>query len=82
MAGNQHRGAPYGNQRAKGNRGGPGHKSKFRTEYTAQVTRLAMLGYTDEEIGQYFGVAESVICYWQKRHSGHCQLEATRNIRH
>ena len=59
--------APFGNKNAIGNKGG-GRKPKYRPEYAAEVLSLALLGLTDEEIGEHFGVNGPCICKWQKKH--------------
>jgi hypothetical protein len=63
-----HRGAPYGNRYAVGNRGGSGQKPKYKPEFAAEAVNLALLGLTDEQIGAHFGVVQSVVTQWKRQH--------------
>jgi len=48
----------------------PGRPSTFKPEYIEQVERLAMLGFTNKELAEYFGLAsdDSALDTWTKRH--------------
>jgi hypothetical protein len=56
--------APKGNQHAKGNKGG-GRKSSYRAEFAAQAELLCQMGFTDQMLGDFFGVSESTINRWK-----------------
>jgi hypothetical protein len=45
-----------------------GRRSKFKPEYVEQAEKLCKLGATDAEIADFFGVAESTLNLWKKRH--------------
>lgn len=64
MAGIPHR-APKGNKYAVGNRGG-GRKTVYKPEYAKMAYKLCLLGKTDMELGDFFGVNESTINSWKK----------------
>lgn len=59
--------APNGNQYAKGNKGG-GRKSTYRPEFAAQAEQLCQMGFTDQMLGDFFGVSESTINRWKLEH--------------
>ena len=59
--------APKGNQYATGNKGG-GRKSTYRPEYADQAERLCQMGFTDQMLGDFFGVNESTINRWKLEH--------------
>lgn len=59
--------APKGNQHAKGNKGG-GRKSSYRAEYAEQAEQLCQMGFTDQMLGDFFGVNESTINRWKLQH--------------
>lgn len=60
--------APVGNKRALGNRGGVGGPEKYDPTIPEQAFRLALLGSTDAELGEVFGVNESTINRWKLAH--------------
>jgi hypothetical protein len=60
--------APKGNQNAKGNRGGPGGQTKFKPEFVAQAVKACQAGFTDRELADLFGVAETTINAWKHEH--------------
>lgn len=47
---------------------GPGRPTLFRPEYVEQARKLALLGATDREIGEFFEVSETTINNWKLRH--------------
>jgi hypothetical protein len=54
---------------------GPGRKSLYREEYADQAFKLCLLGATDEELADFFGVATATIYNWKNEHPAF--LEAT-----
>lgn len=50
---------------AKRRRGRP---SKYRAEFAEQAMKLCLLGATDIEIADFFGVQESTLNNWKSRH--------------
>ena len=62
-------GAPLHNRNAVGNRCGKGHPPKYRPEYASpEVTSLCLLGADNKRLADHFGVHESQISRWIKRH--------------
>jgi hypothetical protein len=59
--------ASKGNQYAKGNKGG-GRKSSYRPEDARQAAKLCEMGFTDQMLGDFFGVNESTINRWKLEH--------------
>lgn len=57
-------GAPKDNKNAAGNNGG--RPSKYKEEYITQAYKLALLGATDKEMAEFFGIAERVLNRWKK----------------
>ena len=47
---------------------GPGRPTLFKPEYVEQAEKLAVLGATDEEIGDFFGVSARTIYRWKLDH--------------
>lgn len=47
-----------------------GRPSKYKAEYDEQVYKLCLLGATDEQIADFFGVAVSTIHKWAGEHEG------------
>lgn len=47
--------------------GGPGRSSGYDPSMNDQVTKLALLGMTDEEMAQFFGVTPQTFYNWQKQ---------------
>lgn len=45
-----------------------GRPDKYRTEYVQQTYKLAMLGYTDKQLADFFGVAVITWQRWKKTH--------------
>lgn len=45
-----------------------GRPTLYRSEYAVQVEKLCKLGATDEEIADFFGVAEATINTWKTAH--------------
>ncbi len=50
-----------------------GRRSTFRDEYVDQARKLALLGATDAQLGDFFGVDERTINRWKQRHPEFCQ---------
>ena len=46
----------------------PGRKSLYRDEYSNQVLKLSLLGATDKEIADFFGISEQTVNSWKKRY--------------
>lgn len=44
-----------------------GRPSAYRKEYDEQARKLCMLGYTDKQLGDFFGVSEQTINSWKKK---------------
>lgn len=44
-----------------------GRPSKFKPEYEEQAYKLCLLGATDEEMADFFGVTEKTINNWKRR---------------
>ena len=47
---------------------GAGRPTKYQPAYAEQARKLALLGMTDKEMGDFFGVAESTLHLWKKEH--------------
>ena len=45
-----------------------GRPSKYKPEYADQAKKLCMLGMTDKEMADFFGVAESTLNLWKTVH--------------
>lgn len=45
-----------------------GRPTDFKPEYSSQVEMLCKLGATDKQIADFFGVAESTVNNWKKKH--------------
>lgn len=45
-----------------------GRPSSYRPEYGAMARSLCLLGYRDTDLAEHFGVAESTLGEWKKRH--------------
>lgn len=50
-----------------------GRPSKFKPEFVDQAKKLAELGATDREVGDFFGVDERTINRWKADHAEFCQ---------
>jgi hypothetical protein len=58
-------GAPIGNQNALGGRGGDGYPTEYDDDYHPKVAlKLALMGSTNPEIANVFGVALSTLENW------------------
>lgn len=57
--------ASKGNKNAKGNKGG-GRKSEYRPEYAKQALKLCLMGATDKDLAEFFGVTVRTINRWKK----------------
>jgi hypothetical protein len=63
--------APKGNQYAKGNSGG--RPSKYKPEYAETASKLcARLGFTDEQLADWFEVDLATIHRWKLKHQEFC----------
>lgn len=51
----------------------PGRPSKYREEYAEQAYRLSLLGATDEELAEFFGVSKRTISSWKETQSAFLQ---------
>ena len=60
-------GAPKGNQNAKGNPGG-GRPTAFKPAFVDQARKACEAGFTDRELAELFGVAETTINAWKLAH--------------
>ena len=49
-------------------KGAGGAPTKYREEYNEQAYKLCLLGYSNKELGAFFGVSESTIETWLKKH--------------
>ncbi|SEN75278.1 hypothetical protein [Nitrosomonas marina] len=47
---------------------GRGRPTKYRNEYAEQAYKLCLLGYTDKELADFFGVEEQTINNWKLDH--------------
>lgn len=47
---------------------GPGRSSKYRDEYADQAKKLCLLGFTDEQLAEFFDVAVSTIYVWKNEY--------------
>lgn len=54
---------------------GPGRNSLYREDYADQAFKLCLLGATDEELADFFGVVVATIYNWKNEHTAF--LEAT-----
>lgn len=52
---------------------GPGRPSDYDPSMNEQAMKLALLGLTDAEIGEFFGVDERTINRWKDDHPAFCQ---------
>lgn len=57
----------------KGNKFSPGRKPDYDTKFDRQAKRLALLGCTNKELAEFFGVVERTINRWLKDHESFCQ---------
>ena len=56
--------------RTKAKRDLGGRPSKYLASYNEQARRLALLGQTDAQMAEFFGIAESTLHLWKKEHTG------------
>lgn len=45
-----------------------GRPTKYLKEYAEQARKLCLLGYTDVELADFFGVADSTLDNWKNKH--------------
>jgi uncharacterized protein YjcR len=45
-----------------------GRPSKYKEEYNQQAYKLCLLGATDKELADFFGVTESTLNLWKQEH--------------
>ena len=53
-----------------------GRPTAYLEVYNAQVTKLGLLGYTDQEMADFFGVSETTLNNWKLKHP--CFLESLK----
>lgn len=58
--------AAIGNQNAVGNKGG--RPTEYKEAYAEQAYKLCLLGATDKEMADIFGVAEQTFYVWKDKH--------------
>lgn len=72
--------AKKGNQYAKGNKGG-GRPTDYQNKYSKIAYQLALLGATDIQFAEAFGVSETTINTWKKKHQEFSEaLKKGKNI--
>lgn len=59
--------APEGNQYAVGNEGG--RPTKYKEEYAEQAYKLCLLGFTHEDLADFFEVNKDTITEWMNAHN-------------
>lgn len=64
----KHNGAPFGNKRALGNKGG-GRHSEYKPEYAKMAYKYALLGCSDDKLAECFDVTRKTILDWKQKHS-------------
>lgn len=52
---------------------GPGRNSAYQPQYADQARKLCLLGATDKELADFFGVTERTINNWKKEHAAFFQ---------
>lgn len=66
------------NKEMVGKRGRP---SEFKSELVEQAERLCLLGATDDEIADFFGVHRSTIYRWKLEHPEFCDaIKSAKNV--
>lgn len=45
----------------------PGRKSSYKEEYANQALKLSLLGSTDKDLADFFGVSEQTLNSWKKK---------------
>jgi hypothetical protein len=53
-----------------------GRPTVYRDEHAVQVYKLCLLGATDVELADFFGIAESTLHLWVKRHPAFSESRA------
>lgn len=46
----------------------PGRKSSYKEEYANQALKLSLLGSTDKDLADFFGVSEQTLNSWKKKY--------------
>lgn len=62
-----------GNKYSVGNKGG-GRPTLFKEEYLEQAYKLCLLGATDADLADFFGVDEDTINLWKRTHKDFYQV--------
>ncbi len=58
-----------------------GRPTKYKKQYNEQARKLCLMGYTDAQLANFFGVAESTINNWKLDHTGFLEsLKAGKEI--
>lgn len=57
-----------------------GRPTKYKAEYAEQARKLCLLGYTDIELADFFGVSEATVNNWKRDHTDF--LESIKNGKH
>lgn len=52
---------------------GPGRNTSYQPEYAEQARKLCLLGHTDIEMADFFGVSEKTIYNWKHAHPAFLQ---------
>lgn len=52
---------------------GRGRPTKFKAEYVLQAEKLCLLGATDREVAEFFGVNEATVHRWKLEHEDFCE---------
>ncbi|WP_412699161.1 helix-turn-helix domain-containing protein [Lysobacter zhanggongensis] len=47
-----------------------GRPSKYKPAYAEQARKLALLGQTDEQVAEFFGIGKATLYRWQAGHEG------------
>ena len=50
-----------------------GRPSTYDERYPEEAYGLCLLGYTDKDLGKYFGVSEPTINAWKRKHPDFCK---------
>ena len=48
--------------------GQTGRPTKYQKQYNEQARKLCLMGYTDKELADFFGIAESTLNLWKNAH--------------
>lgn len=54
-----------------------GRPTKFRPEFVEQARKLCLLGLTDSELADFFGIDEATIHRWKHTHKDFCESIST-----